>query len=384
MPNGASRPSSPWMVSGEAPRPRPAAERHRTPEPPPGRTLSGVFTKWGWVASIRPDRLCQLSGQSAVTAPDQTGGPSRRRPAPAHGTHRVLPQGDPRADPGAQRQPGPAGALRPRADLARRHRPPHRPHPHERRRAGRGPRGRGPGPRRRPRPEHRRQGPTLVALESDARTAIVLDLGERTFSAALANLRGELTTRRTRDLDGRDGDDALALVHELIDEVSREATSPILGIGVGTPGIVDAGGTIRWAVNLDWKDLPLADLLHDATATRRSSPTTPAPRPWPPSSSRARTGRPTSSRSRSGAASAPAWSSTATSSVATATARARSATSSWSPTAPSATAAASAASRRRLGARDPAGRHRRRPPGRHHAPRAGRRGRRPATPPRSP
>ena len=107
------------------------------------------------------------------------------------------------------------------------------------------------------------KAPTLVALESDARTAIVLDLGERTFSAALANLRGELTNRRTRDLDGRDGDDALALVHELIDEVSREATSPILGIGVGTPGIVDAGGTIRWAVNLDWKDLPLADLLRD-------------------------------------------------------------------------------------------------------------------------
>ncbi len=107
------------------------------------------------------------------------------------------------------------------------------------------------------------KAPTLVALESDARTAIVLDLGERTFSAALANLRGELTTRRTRDLDGRDGDDALALVHELIDEVSREATSPILGIGVGTPGIVDAGGTIRWAVNLEWKDLPLADLLHE-------------------------------------------------------------------------------------------------------------------------
>ena len=107
------------------------------------------------------------------------------------------------------------------------------------------------------------KAPTLVALESDARTAIVLDLGERTFSAALANLRGELTNRRTRDLDGRDGDDALALVHDLIDEVSREAISPILGIGVGTPGIVDAGGTIRWAVNLEWKDLPLADLLHE-------------------------------------------------------------------------------------------------------------------------
>ena len=105
--------------------------------------------------------------------------------------------------------------------------------------------------------------PTLVALVDDARTVITLDLGERTFTAALANLRGELTTRRTRELDGADGDAALQLVHDLIDDVRRQATSPILGIGVGTPGIVDAEGTIRWAVNLDWQDLPLAAILSE-------------------------------------------------------------------------------------------------------------------------
>jgi predicted NBD/HSP70 family sugar kinase len=105
--------------------------------------------------------------------------------------------------------------------------------------------------------------PTLVALKDDARSVITLDLGERTFTAALANLRGELTTKRTRDLDGRDGGDALQLVHDLIDDVRREATSPILGIGVGTPGVVDADGTIRWAVNLAWQDLPLARILEE-------------------------------------------------------------------------------------------------------------------------
>ncbi len=105
--------------------------------------------------------------------------------------------------------------------------------------------------------------PTLVALKDDARTVITLDLGERTFTAALANLRGELTTKRTRDLEGRDGDEALELVHELIDDVRREAMSPILGIGVGTPGVVDADGTIRWAVNLAWQDLPLARIIEE-------------------------------------------------------------------------------------------------------------------------
>jgi predicted NBD/HSP70 family sugar kinase len=105
--------------------------------------------------------------------------------------------------------------------------------------------------------------PTLVALNDDARTVIVLDLGERTFTAALANLRGDLTTKRTRDLDGRDGDAAVEVVHELIDDVRREAKTTILGIGVGTPGIVDGNGTIRWAVDLAWTDLPLATLIQE-------------------------------------------------------------------------------------------------------------------------
>jgi predicted NBD/HSP70 family sugar kinase len=105
--------------------------------------------------------------------------------------------------------------------------------------------------------------PTLVALNANARTIITLDLGERTFTAALANLRGELAARTSRDLDGRDGEAAVEVVHELIDEVRRAATTPILGIGVGTPGVVDQGGTIRWAVSLDWQDLPLASLLQE-------------------------------------------------------------------------------------------------------------------------
>jgi predicted NBD/HSP70 family sugar kinase len=105
--------------------------------------------------------------------------------------------------------------------------------------------------------------PTLVALNANARTVITLDLGERTFTAALANLRGEIAARTSRDLEGRDGAQAVDVVHELIDEVRAAATSPILGIGVGTPGIVDQAGTIRWAVSLDWQDLPLAAILQE-------------------------------------------------------------------------------------------------------------------------
>lgn len=105
------------------------------------------------------------------------------------------------------------------------------------------------------------KAPTLVALIDDARQVVTLDLGERTFTAALINLRGTIRHRATRDLEGADGDAALALVTDLIDEILAGDHQPILGIGVGTPGIVGEDGTIRWAVNLSWADLPLGEIL---------------------------------------------------------------------------------------------------------------------------
>jgi N-acetylglucosamine repressor len=105
------------------------------------------------------------------------------------------------------------------------------------------------------------KAPTLVALIDDARQVVTLDLGERAFTAALLNLRGTIRHRATRDLEGADGDAAVALVTDLIDEILATEHSPILGIGVGTPGIVGEDGTIRWAVNLSWADLPLGVLL---------------------------------------------------------------------------------------------------------------------------
>lgn len=111
------------------------------------------------------------------------------------------------------------------------------------------------------------KAPTLVALEPDARSVITVDLGERWFTAALSNLRGDLRHVTRREVEGRDGDAALRLVLELIEEVRASATSPLLGIGVGTPGLVDGSGTIRWAVNLEWQDLPLGSILQDHFGT---------------------------------------------------------------------------------------------------------------------
>lgn len=107
------------------------------------------------------------------------------------------------------------------------------------------------------------KAPTFVELVDDARQVVTLDLGERTFSAALVDLRGRIVRRATRDRQGADGGAALDLAYALVDAMLAGPHAPVLGIGVGTPGIVAADGTIRWAVDLAWRDLPLAELLRE-------------------------------------------------------------------------------------------------------------------------
>jgi predicted NBD/HSP70 family sugar kinase len=106
------------------------------------------------------------------------------------------------------------------------------------------------------------KAPILIELIDGARLVVALDLGELAFRGALVDLRGTIRTTAERPVDGLDGEQALAVLHELIDELASGLGDSLLGIGVGTPGIVDAAtGTIRWAVNLDWQNLPLGDLL---------------------------------------------------------------------------------------------------------------------------
>ncbi len=57
--------------------------------------------------------------------------------------------------------------------------------------------------------------------------------------------------------------EALDAARALAADLARAATCPILGLGVGTPGTVDRSGTVLWAPNLHWTDLPLQQLLAD-------------------------------------------------------------------------------------------------------------------------
>ncbi|MCA0296777.1 MAG: ROK family transcriptional regulator [Actinobacteria bacterium] len=105
---------------------------------------------------------------------------------------------------------------------------------------------------------------TLLAFRADARDILAMDLSARDqLRGSVLSLRGEPLLTTVRPLDGAVGDDALAAARELARDLAKAATHPILGLGVGTPGTVNAAGTVLSAPNLHWHNLPLAELLHD-------------------------------------------------------------------------------------------------------------------------
>jgi predicted NBD/HSP70 family sugar kinase/biotin operon repressor len=104
--------------------------------------------------------------------------------------------------------------------------------------------------------------PIQVKLVDDARQLICLDLSDDDFCGAVVNLRGEFSFRQVLPLQHRRGEQALQVVYQLIESLLPHSSAPILGIGIGTPGLVDARkGIVRQAVNRGWSDLPLKDLL---------------------------------------------------------------------------------------------------------------------------
>ena len=103
---------------------------------------------------------------------------------------------------------------------------------------------------------------TLLSVAEDSHCLIGIDLANSQFRGALLNLRGQVQHRFSLPVNNRDGEAALALVYELIDALVAAANSPLLGIGIGAPGLINAKqGIIHRAINLNWKNLPLRKLL---------------------------------------------------------------------------------------------------------------------------
>jgi len=106
---------------------------------------------------------------------------------------------------------------------------------------------------------------TLVDIDRTGFRILGIDLSAHdVFRGALLDLDGRLHDRVTVPLDGATGERALAIVVDLARDLAARADVPILGIGVGSPGVVDLAGVVLTAPNLGWHDLALQDRLAEA------------------------------------------------------------------------------------------------------------------------
>ena len=106
--------------------------------------------------------------------------------------------------------------------------------------------------------------PTMLDVDHQAYNILSLDLGGQLFQGALLNLNSEIVKRihipapRLRDNPSIDG------VYELIDDLLALAKVPVIGIAIGSAGLIDPyKGFVHNAVHLGWQQIPLKTLLSD-------------------------------------------------------------------------------------------------------------------------
>ena len=106
------------------------------------------------------------------------------------------------------------------------------------------------------------KAPILLSLVADSRYLLGLNLAQDKFIGSVVNLRGEIKASVEYHVNGNDSEQALRLVYKILDQLTKKEWKPLVGIGVGTPGLVNTrDGIIVNAVNLEWRELPLGPLL---------------------------------------------------------------------------------------------------------------------------
>ncbi len=106
---------------------------------------------------------------------------------------------------------------------------------------------------------------SLLDLNRDGHRIVAVDLGgSREFRGGVVDLDGTIGVRRAVLSRGLVGDEALEAAISLIRSLIEESDRPVLGVGVGSPGIVDDAGTVLTSANRDWSGLPLRAAIESA------------------------------------------------------------------------------------------------------------------------
>lgn len=110
------------------------------------------------------------------------------------------------------------------------------------------------------------RGRSQVVLEFKPRARLVLgaQFTEHGCHAVLADLRAGPVAFAARPFAGGSPESFVAALVECVDELRPQADVPVLGLGVGVPGLVDPTGRIvAVSVPYGWEQVPIAEMLED-------------------------------------------------------------------------------------------------------------------------
>lgn len=109
--------------------------------------------------------------------------------------------------------------------------------------------------------------PVMLVFRQDAGYAVGVDLGVNYIHAVLTDLKGGIVREQRTSMKGGASTDAVLgeLKRTLRKLIGQAPPSPygIVGIGIGVPGITDNKGTVLFAPNLGWRNVPLQRLLEE-------------------------------------------------------------------------------------------------------------------------
>ncbi|MFS0893022.1 ROK family transcriptional regulator [Microbacterium sp. 179-I 3D3 NHS] len=101
--------------------------------------------------------------------------------------------------------------------------------------------------------------PILIDIDRIGHQILGLDLsGPSAFEGAVLSLDGDVLERRVVPRpESADGDAAYAATLALARTLVAASTQPLLGVGIGTPGVVRPDGFVLSSPNLGWSNFPL-------------------------------------------------------------------------------------------------------------------------------
>lgn len=97
--------------------------------------------------------------------------------------------------------------------------------------------------------------------------SIGVDIGGTKILAGTVTEDGEIVSEARRPTPRHDAEDVLDLVSEVVTELVDGTDEPIVGVGLGVAGLVDADRSrVYFAPNLRWSQVPVRTLLEAATS----------------------------------------------------------------------------------------------------------------------